>query len=454
MSSLNNFDLSFEYHESDYSIPGAILWDFSDTYPELNSSPRQTPYLSSALLNNQPTKFAPTLDIGLNNQALSQSNWDRDTTKPHMSLASRTYLINAQECIPHICEQQTDSHINNAALGWFLPPTFLAVEDSAIHTPDLDIPSKFKNSAEDILLQSTEPFFSEASSGPSVSGVSRSSTPALSFASSRSSSRSPPTKLHHGPCLCNEDSGIESFNCLAELNGTPSEASTTFANAGSITTVGNDNASWDSPVGHPISGMYPNYSPPYPEFGMSYPSPPSKSSEAAPLHESNECFDDGHLNNKETLAPPPSPPLRRLKRKVRSHRREDSDDEYEEPEDTGDDETYDPASSAGHGNLTTGKKRKAASNETTEERTCKKCGLVFTRSADIGRHCASAHSEMSEEMKQECTCVLCLKRLARPDAMKRHLEARTKKCLLEAKRRKERGELDPVIYRLHLQSSC
>ncbi|KAJ3927321.1 MAG: hypothetical protein NXY57DRAFT_1064511 [Lentinula lateritia] len=394
-----------------------------------------TPYLSSALLNNQPMKFAPTLDIGPHNQALSQSSWDRDTVKPHMSL--------------------TDSHINNAALGWFLLPTFLAVEDSAIHTPDLDIPSKLKNSAEDMLLQSTEPFFSEASSGPSVSGVSRSPTPALSFVSSRSSSRSPPTKLRHGPCLCNEDSGIEPFHCLAELTGTPSEASMTFAKAGSITTVGNNNASWDSPgVDHPIYGMNPNYSPPYPECGMSFPSPPSKSSEAAPLYESNECFDDGHLIDKETLAPPPSPPLRRLKRKVRSHRREDSDDEYEEPEDTGDDETYDPASSSARGNLTTGKKRKAAYNETTEERTCKKCGLVFTRSADIGRHCASAHSEMSEEMKQECICVLCLKRLARPDAMKRHLEARTKKCLLEAKRRKERGELDPVIYRLYLPSSC
>ncbi|KAJ3852383.1 hypothetical protein EV368DRAFT_82581 [Lentinula lateritia] len=409
MSSLNNFDLSFEYHESDYGIPGAILWDFSDTYPELNASPRQTPYLSSALLNSQPIKIAPTLDIG---------------------------------------------HINNAALGWFSPPTFLAVEDSAIHTLDLDIPSKSKIRSEDMLLQSTEPFFSDASSGPSVSGVSRSSTPALSFASSRSSSRSPPTRLDHGPCFCNEDSGIESFHCLAELNGTLSEASMTFAKAGSLTTVGNDNASWDSPVDHSISGMHTKYSPPYPESGMSYPSPPSRSSEAAPLYESNECFDDGHLINRETLAPPPFLSLRRLKRKLRSHRREDSDDEYEEPEDTGDDETYDPASSSGRGNLTTGKKRKAASNETTEERTCKKCGLVFTRSADIGRHCASAHSEMSEEMKQECTCVLCLKRLARPDAMKRHLEARTKKCLLEAKRRKERGELDPVIYRLHLQSSC
>ncbi|KAJ4467207.1 hypothetical protein C8J55DRAFT_492840 [Lentinula edodes] len=356
--------------------------------------------------------------------------------------------------MPHNCEQQTDSHINNAVLGWFSPPTFLAVEDSAIHTPDLDIRSKFKNSAEDMLLQSTEPVFSEASSGSSVCGVSRSSTPALSFASSRSSSRSPSTKLHQGPCLCNEDCfGIESFHSLAELNGTPSEASIPFTKAGSITTVGNDDASWDSPGDHAISGMYPNYSPPYPEFGTSYPSPPSGSSGAAPLYESNECFDDGRLINKETLAPPPSSPLRRPKRKVGSHRRKNSDDEYEEPEDTGDDETYDPASSSGRGNLT-GKKRKAASYETTEERTCKKCGLVFTRSADIGRHCASAHSEMSEEMKQECTCILCLKRLARPDAMKRHLEARTKKCLLEAKRRKERGELDPVIYRLHLQSSC
>ncbi|KIK66794.1 hypothetical protein GYMLUDRAFT_69882 [Collybiopsis luxurians FD-317 M1] len=460
---MDGLDLCCEYRESDYSMPGAVLWDSDDYLPNF-SHQEMDAYEPISVFSHHPS---------------SAVNIDTYTAQDRPLFGS----FRLQECSK---PAETALDADSAAGSGYWPLIGdSSLEHSQIQVSEFEQAPLLRNDVEVFIYQD---FPGSDNNTEMASGLSRSTTPALSFSTSRSSSRSPSmydhsetSFLHPGyiaplPGTHTEDAlstGTESLleDTLAVQPYTDRDFSIVLP---SVDFPRERSALLDSRSEYIFPDCYVSFSPPPQTISDSHseyifpgchdsssPPPPALRSVSPSNPQTDTTGEHEALTPTIPRSSPSLPPRSRRmiassrvvkqSRGSRTRRKLFGLAEYysDAPDDSEDDDTYNPNKVE----PTSSKKgRVHSASEPIEERLCDECGMVFTRAADMARHHLAAHSEMSEDMKKQSTCVLCLKVLARPDAMKRHLGTQTRKCLLVAKRRVASGELSSEVYHHYISS--